>query len=63
MNKYKINFIYSKETIINDIFIKVLKKELKKYVKMICKNDKKEVTSTCTYLSLQDKEDNIWSLM
>ncbi len=59
MNKYKINFIYSKETIINDIFIKVLKKELKKYVKMICKNDKKEVTSTCTYLSLQDKEDNI----
>ena len=31
----------------------------KKYVKMICKNDKKKVTSTCTYLSLQDKEGNI----
>lgn len=59
MSKYKINFIYSKETIINDIFTKVLKKELKKYVKMICKNYKKEVTSTCTYLSLQDKEGNI----
>ena len=29
MNKYKINFIYSKETIINDIFIKVLKKNSK----------------------------------
>ena len=63
MNKYKINFIYSKETIINDIFTKVLKKELKKYVEMICKNDKKKVTSTCTYLSLQDKEGNIWGLM
>lgn len=52
MDKYKINFIFNKEKDINDVLIKVLNKELKKYIQMICKNDKKEVTS-CTFLSLE----------
>ena len=46
MDKYKINFIFNKEKDINDILIKVLNKELKKYIQMICKNDKREVTSS-----------------
>lgn len=57
MNNYKINFIYNNENNINDIFIKVLKKEIQKYIKMICKKGNYEVPSSCTYLSLQDKED------
>lgn len=59
MNNYKINFSYSTETAINDIFVKVLKKELKNYIKMICKNNKKDISSTYNYLSLHDKDDNI----
>lgn len=59
MNNYKINFSYSTETTINDIFVKVLKKELKNYIKMICKNNKKDISSTYNYLSLHDKDDNI----
>lgn len=51
MDKYKINYIFSKEKDINDIFIKGLNKELKKYILMICKNKKCEVSSSCTYLS------------
>lgn len=52
MDKYKINYIFEKEQDINDIFIKVLNKELRKYILMICKNEKYEVPSSCTYLSL-----------
>ena len=51
MDKYKINYIFSEEKDINDIFIKVLNKELKKYILMICKNKKSEVLSSCAYLS------------
>ncbi len=51
MDKYKINFIFNNEKDINAILINVLNKELKKYIQMICKNDKREVTSSCTYLS------------
>ncbi len=51
MDKYKINYIYDKNNDINDIFIKVLNKELKKYTLMICKNKKCEVPSSCPYLS------------
>ena len=40
MIKYKINFIYSEENNINDILIKVLKKELKNYIKLIYNNKK-----------------------
>ncbi len=53
MDKYKINYIYNENNDINDIFIKVLNKELKKYIGMICKNKKCEVPSSCTYLSLE----------
>lgn len=53
MDKYKINYIFNEEKDINDILISVLKKELKKYIQMICKNNKTEVTSSCTYLSLE----------
>ena len=53
MDKYKINYIFSGEKDINDIFIKVLNKELKKYILTICKNKKYEVPSSCTYLSLE----------
>ena len=53
MDKYKINFIFDNKKDINDILIQVLNKELKKYIQMICKNDKREVISSCTYLSLE----------
>ena len=54
MDKYKINYIFNGEKDINDIFIKVLNKELKKYILMICKNKKYEVPSSCTFLSLEE---------
>lgn len=53
MDKYKINYIYNENNDVNDVFIKVLNKELKKYMGMICKNKKWEVPSSCTYLSLE----------
>lgn len=40
MNKYKVNFVYSEEKNINDILIKVLKKELKDYIQLIYNNKK-----------------------
>lgn len=51
MDKYKINYIYNENNDINDIFMRVLKKEIKKYIQMICKNKKEEVSSSCNYLS------------
>lgn len=51
MDKYKVNYIFNEEQNINDIFIKVLNKEIKKYIQMICKKDKDELPSSCTYLS------------
>lgn len=53
MDKYNIKYIFNEEKDINDIFIKVLNKELKKYIQTICKNKKCEVPSSCTYLSLE----------
>ena len=53
MDKYKISYIYDENNDINDILINILDRELKKYIQMICKNDKREVTSSCTYLSLE----------
>ncbi len=53
MDKYKINFIFKEEKDINDILISVLNKELKKYIQMICKNDKRKIISSCTRLSLE----------
>lgn len=56
MDKYKIKYIYNENNNINDIFIKVLNKELKKYIQMICKNEKCEVPSSCTYLSQERRK-------
>lgn len=54
MDKYKINYIYNENNNdINDVFIKVLNKELKKYIQMICKNKKCGVSSPCTRFSLE----------
>ncbi len=53
MDKYKINYIFSEEKDINDILINVLNKELKKYIQMICKNDKRGVISSCVRFSLK----------
>lgn len=53
MDKYKINIIFNEENDINDIFGNVLKKELKKYISLICQNGKSNVLSSCTYLSLE----------
>jgi hypothetical protein len=54
VDKYKINFIFNTEQDINDILINVLNKELKRYIQMICKNDKREVISSCTQFSLEE---------
>lgn len=47
MDKYKINYIYSEDNNIDDIFIKVLNKELKKYITTICKDIPKESDKNC----------------
>ena len=49
MDKYKINYIFNEDKDINDILINVLNKELKKYIQLICKNDK----TSCTRFSLE----------
>lgn len=46
MDKYKINFIFNNTKDMNDILINVLNKELKKYIQMISKNDKKDKMSS-----------------
>lgn len=53
MGKYKINYTYDENNDINDIFIKVLNKELKEYIQVICKNKKCELPSSCTRFSLE----------
>ncbi len=53
MDKYKINFIFTNEKEINDILINVLNKELKDFIQMIYKNNKKKVTSSYTHLALE----------
>ena len=53
MDKYNIKYIFNEEKDINDILIKVLNKELKKYIQTICKNKKCEVPSSCTRFSLE----------
>ena len=55
MVKYKINFIYRENKTINEIFINVLDKELKKFLKKTCNESVGEVTSSCTHFSLKDK--------
>ena len=55
MNNYKVNIKYGTSDL-NNILIKVLNSELRKHIRMICKNDKREVSSY-TYLSTKCKED------
>ena len=43
MDKYEINYIFNEEQNINDVFIKALNKEIKKYIQMICKKSKSEL--------------------
>ena len=56
MNNYKVNIKYGTSDL-NNILIKVLNSELKKHIRMICKNQKCELLSSYTYLSTKDKED------
>lgn len=50
MSKYNITIVYNDKNNINDILIKVL-------IKMICKNQRMMLTSSCTNFHLQEKED------
>ena len=52
MDKYKINYIFNKDKDINDILIKVLNKELKKYLEMIYKDKEGEALLSCTQFFL-----------
>ena len=56
MNNYKVNIKYGTSDL-NNILIKVLNSELKKQIRMICKNQKCELSSSYTYLSTKSKED------
>lgn len=57
MSKYCINVIYNDSGNINEIFKKSLINELRKYLfKINCKNNKNSISSSCTYLNLQNKE-------
>ena len=56
MNNYKVNIEYGTSDL-NNILIKVLNSELKKYIRMICKNQKCELSSPYTRFSTNDKED------
>ena len=56
MNNYKINIEYGASNL-NDILIKVLNNEIKKYIRMICKNQKCELSSSYTRFSTKNKED------
>ncbi len=53
MDKYKINYIFSGEKNINDIFISVLNKEVKRFL-MICKNEKCDELSPYTGLFFEE---------
>lgn len=53
MNKYRINIIYNSKGKINDIFAKVLSKELS----MICLNKKKLLLSDDYFLKNEEKHE------
>ena len=56
MIKYKINYIYDKDNDINDIFIKVIKKEVKEFIKNTLNKSKIELTLNRSNLPMKDKE-------
>lgn len=57
MNNYKVNVKYGTENI-NDIFIKVLNKELKKYLRVIYKSGEKVLLPSCINFSTIVRENN-----
>lgn len=54
MKNYKVNIIYSGEETLEDIFIKVLKKEIDDYMVIICKNNQSGLLNG-TYSSLNGR--------
>ena len=56
MNNYKVNIKYGTSDL-NDILIKVLNSEIKKCIRIICKNQKCELSSPYTRFSTKSKED------
>jgi len=55
MVKYKINNIFKDNHSLNDILVSVLKVELYKKYKVICKNHKSELPSNCTHYSQMER--------
>ena len=56
--KYEINIIYNEDADINDIFIKLINKNLQKLLLQNCINNKNNLYLDSTYLSSVEKEDN-----
>lgn len=56
MDKYKIQFIYEEENDINNIFIKVLKKQLNNYMEMVFSGGKGETSLDDVTLFEDNKE-------
>lgn len=57
MNNYKINIQFGTLDL-NSILTKILNKELKNYLRTICKNKKYRLSSNHTNLSTKLEEDN-----
>lgn len=53
MDKYKIHYIFHEKNDMNDIFINVLNKELKKFILSNCKDKKRENSSSNNCLNLE----------
>ncbi len=56
--KYEINIIPNEDKDINDIFIKLINKNLQKLLLQNCINNKNNLYLDSTYLSSVEKEDN-----
>ena len=56
--KYEINIISNEDKDINDIFIKLINKNLQKLLLQNCINNKNNLYLDSTYLSSVEKEDN-----
>lgn len=55
MNRYKINFIYSDKNMIDDIFIKVLERQLQSYMRKLCDEKRKELFGSSLSCNKEDK--------
>ena len=56
--KYEINIISNEDKDINDIFIKLINKNLQKLLLQNCINNENNLYLDSTYLSSVEKEDN-----